>query len=258
MRLIILTAGVTLVAALGFMIDAQSRIPPRRTEIPAGQYRISAPGRVEGTTPEIELRPRLEGRIVRLPVEEGQFVEEGETLLQLDDQQYRHEVALAAAKLALAEAELERLVNGAHNQERIEAAALCRAKLAELERAELAWKRIYELHQSRAISEQEADNQRTQVAALMAEFEAARARQQLLEAPARDDEIQMANARIHAAKAQLELAKIQLERTKLRAPSRGRILKINVEMGELTGPDSPQPAVILVDTTTFHVRAFVE
>jgi len=259
MRLILLTTGVTLVAALGFMIDSQSRMPiPRRAEIPVEQYKIYAPGRVEGTTPEIELRPRLDGRIVKLPIRDGQLVEQGEILLQLDDQQYQHEVALAAARLDLAKAELKRLVNGAHDQERIEAVALCRAKQAELECAELAWKRIGELHESKAISDEAADNQRTQVAALKAEVEAARARQKLLEAPARDDEVQMANARIQAAKAQLELAKVRLERTKLRAPSSGRILKVEVEMGELSGPDSLRPAVILVDTSAFRVRAFVE
>jgi len=259
MRLILLTAGVTLVAALGFMIDSQSRMPvPPREEIPTEQYGIFAPGRIEGATPPIELRPRLDGRIDELLVEDGQLVEQGELLLQLDDRQYQQEIALAAAKLNLAEAELKRLLNGAHDQEKLEAAALCRAKLAELECAELAWKRIDELHESKAISEQEADNQRMQVAALKAEVEAARARQRRLEAPARDDEIQMANARIQAAKAQLELAKVRLERTKLLAPSSGRILKVDVELGELTGPESAQPAVVLVDTSTFRVRAFVE
>jgi ABC exporter DevB family membrane fusion protein len=253
-----LTAGVVLVAGLGFVLDAQSRVRVVRSEPSGESETIFAVGRVEGATPEIELRPRLAGRIVELLVQEGQFVEKGAVLLRLDDQQYRHEVALAAAELDLAEARLERLLNGARAQQRTEAAALCRAKQADLERAELSWNRVNQLRRARAISQQEADNQRTLVAALTGEVEAARARLELLEAPARPDEVQMEKARVQVAKARLELAKVQLERTKLRAPSRGQVLKTHVETGELTGPTSTEPALVLADTSRFHVRAFVE
>jgi len=79
-----------------------------------------------------------------------------------------------------------------------------------------------------------------------------------MEAPAREDEVLMAKARIEAAKANLELAKMRLERTELRAPCRGQILKVDVEIGELTGPESRKAAMIMADTTQYHVRAFIE
>ena len=258
MRFILLAAGVTVVVVLGLLIDAQSRTPVDR---PAGQSEpqtIFASGRIEGTTPEIELRPRLSGRIVELLVEEGQVVRKGVVLLRLDDEQYRHQVALAAADLALAEAQLDRLLNGARSQQRAEAAALYRAKLAELERGELSWRRISDLRRARAVSQQEADDQRTLVASLTSQVAAAKARLELLEAPARPDEVQMDKARIEAAKAQLELVKVQHERTNLRAPSGGQVLKLHVEPGELTGPTSVEPAVVMADTSRYHVRAYVE
>jgi multidrug resistance efflux pump len=258
MRFILLTAGVSVVVLLGLLIDAQSRTPVNHPSGRSEPETIFAPGRIEGTTPEIELRPRLSGRIVEVLVEEGQTVRKGDVLLRLDDEQYGHEVALAAAELALAEAQLERLINGARSQQRAEAAALCQAKLAELERAELSWRRINDLRQARAVSQQEADDQRTLVASLRGEVAAAKARAELLDAPARPDEVQMDKARIEAANAQLQLAKTQLEWTKLRAPRDGQILKIGVEAGELTGPSSAEPAVVMVDTSRYHVRAFVE
>ena len=186
------------------------------------------------------------------------MVKADDVLLAIDDQQYRHEEALAAAKLRLAEAEFDRIVNGARSQQRTEAAALLRAKQAELERAELAWKRIDGLREAKAVSQQEADNQRTLVSSLAAEVEAALARRDLAEAPARDDEMAMARARIEAAKAQWELAKVQLDRTRLRAPIAGQILAVDTRVGELAGPDSPKPVVTMADTTTLRVRAFVE
>jgi hypothetical protein len=108
------------------------------------------------------------------------------------------------------------------------------------------------------VSQQEADDQRTLVASLKAAAAAAKARLELLEAPARPDEVRMDQARIEAAKAQRDLANVQLERTKLCSPGMGQILKINAEAGELTGPTSPEPAVVMADTSRFHVRAFVE
>ena len=258
MRFILLAAGVTVVVLLGLMIDAQSRTPVDRPAESSQPYTIFAAGRIEGATPEIELRTRASGRIVELLIQEGQFVRKGDVLLRLDDEQHRHQVSLAAAELALAEAQLERLLNGVRPQQCAEAAALHKAKLAELERAELAWQRIDDLRQARAVSQQKADDQRMLVASLRAQVEAAKSRLELLEAPARDDEVQMDKARTQAARAQLELAKVQQERTKLRAPSDGQILKINVESGELTGSTSMAAAAVMADTSKFHVRAFVE
>jgi len=258
MKLMGFVAALGLIVALGLVIDAHSRmrvVHPDNPPLPASIY---ARGRVEGATPEVELRFRLTGCVEKLLVQEGQLVQLGEVLVQLEDEQYRQEVALAEADLVLAEAQLERLLNGAHPKERLEAAAKLRAKEAERERAEQSWNRIKELSRSKAISQQEADNTRAQVASLTAEVEAAKARVALLEEPARTDEVRIEKARLAAAKARLELAKVQLEHAKLRAPAACRVLKLGVEAGELVGPTAQEPAVILADTTRPHVRAFVE
>ena len=257
-KLTLFAAGLTIVVTLGLMIDARSTAPVHRSEDPAGRSLVYALGRIEGSAPETELRLQLAGRVAEVLVAEGQFVETGELLLTLDDRQYRHEVALATAQLDLAKAQLQRLLNGAHTQERTEAAALYRAKRAELERARLSWRRISELSEAHAISQQDADNQRTAVDALKAEVEAAKARLMRLEAPARPDEVRIDKARVDAAEARLELAKVQWEWTKLRCPNRGRILKVDVGVGELTGPKSAEPAIVMAETSRYQVRAFVE
>jgi HlyD family secretion protein len=154
----------------------------------------------------------------------------------MDDEQQRYQLALAAADLRFAQAERERLVNGARQQERSEAESLWRAKQAELEGAERAWRRGQRLLQRNAIAQQQVDDQRTVVTALEAEVQAAQAHREKLAADARNDEMSMADARIEAAQARLELAKVQLERTALRAPLRGQVLQVNVDVGELVGP----------------------
>lgn len=247
-----------LAVVLGFVLDAQSRTAVKYPELAELPETIYAPGRIEGATRPVELRCQLAGRIAAVHVREGQWVEKDQVLLELDAQQYCCEVAQAEAELAQAQAQLERLVAGARPEERRQSAARYRAKLAELEQAELAWKRIRELRQSHAVSPQEADERRTAVAALTAEVEAAKAAAELLEAPPRPDELRLHQARVAAAQARLDLAKVLLQRCQLKAPIAAQVLKVDAEPGELTGPDAPRPVIILADTRRLRVRAFVE
>jgi multidrug resistance efflux pump len=257
-KYLLLIAGVGLIAGLGVVIDAQSRMPVHRPPRAEAASSIYATGRIEGATPEIELRPQLAGRVVRVPVAEGQRVARGEALVELDDAEYRQQVELAAADVELAEAELERLLNGAHPQERSEAAALYRAKLAEYERADETCRRLQELYDQRVISQEEARNQQARTDALKAEVEAAKAHLDRIEAGARPEDVRMARARVQAAKAGLELARVHMERMRLTAPASGQILQVHVEAGELAGPTSSEPALVMADTSRLRVRAFVE
>jgi len=257
-KYILLSMAVSVVLVLGLMIDVQSHSSTIRESQPSESNAIFAVGRIEAATPEIKLRGRLRGRVTEIMVREGQKVAVGDILLRIDDRQYRQEMLLAAAELELAKAGLERLVNGAHPRQRSEAAAMYRAKLAEHERARLSWQRISMLIQDEAVSRQKADDQRTLLDALTAEVDAAKARMERLESPAREDEVKMDEARVKAAQAKLELAKVRLQWTELRAPSPGQILKLDAEPGELIGPDSLLPTVVMADTSRFYVRAFVE
>jgi HlyD family secretion protein len=259
MRFILIGMALTVaIVGLSVAIDVQSRAPDEGPKLDAGRRLIFASGRIEGATAEINLRPQLAGRVARICAKEGQIVQAGDILLKLDDAEHAQQVAVAEADLHLAEAQLERLVHGAHAKQRAEAAALYRAKLAELERAQLTWRRIEDLRGRQTVTEQESDNHRTLVAGLRAEAEAAEDHLQWLNSPARADEVQIEAARVEGARARWKLAKVQLEQTRLRAPLDGQVLKTNLEAGELAGPTSPQAAIIMADTTRCRVRAFVE
>ncbi|HTN74963.1 MAG TPA: biotin/lipoyl-binding protein, partial [Pirellulaceae bacterium] len=250
--------GVALIVMLGFLLDAQSQTPVApRVEAPIAT-KIFAPGRVEGQTEEIELRPQIHGQIVTLAVREGDIVKLGDVLVQLDPREYEHDIALAQAELSLAQAERERIKNGARTFEREEALALHRAKLAEYELAQLGFQRTQRLRSESAISQQEADDQRSKMRSLEAQVQAAKARAEHLDAPAREDELNIASAKIDAAQSRLDLARFMLERATLKAVTPGQVLKINVEPGELTGPASLEPTLVIADTSHYRVRAFVE
>jgi multidrug resistance efflux pump len=250
--------GLMVIGSMGLATNTCSRAPAEHPAPQPSRPTIFAVGRVEGSTAEIELRPELAGRIQEVLVREGQLVEQGQMLMRLDDRQARQEVALAEAELALAESKLERLNNGAHQQQRVEAAALLEAKQAELERAKADWKRAQSLLRERVISQQDGDNQRARLLSSIKEAEAANARVELLNSPPRADEVRIDQANIRAAQARLELAKVHLEHTQLRSPRSGQVLRAEIHAGEITGPASAEPAVVLADTSHFQVRAFVE
>ena len=219
---------------------------------------IYATGVVEGATEDVQLRSEVSGRVLEVLVGVGDWVERDDVLVRLDNQQQTQQVAVSHAHLELVQAQLERLVNGARKQERAHARALLTAKLARLEQAQRTWQRVQQLRLQAAISQQESDDQQGSVETLAAEVDAARAQLEQLEAPARVDELRVAQARVAAAEADHELARIALEKTQLRAPQRGQVLDLNVEPGELIGASSPSPSVVLADTSELRIRAFVE
>jgi HlyD family secretion protein len=252
--------AVAMVIGLGLMIDSESRPKNRPSSLPVGSEptEIHAPGRVEGTTEEIDLRAQLFGRVDEIFVHEGQTVEAGAALIRLDGAQQEYECAGAEADLAVAEAELERLTNGAREEERREAAANVSVLSAQLAGTRQRYGRLSSLRKTGAAAAQEVDDLDTEINRLTAQLDAARARHELLEAPARDDEVRRARAKVAAAAAQLKLARHECDKTTLRAPHSAQVLRINMHAGELSDPKASQPAVIMADTSKLFVRAYVD
>lgn len=256
-RYLLVIIPLLLLGTASLWLDQESQ--PQVHFAPEGEgNRVYAAGRVEGAQPDVELRFEMPGRISTVYVREGDRVQAGDRLMQLDPAALRHQVDLREAELKLAEAQLDRIRNGAHEHERLEARSQWEAKKAELKRAQLNWERVLELRQNAAITQQEADHTRGELDRIASEVSATRARCQLLAAPARADELAAAEARCLIAKASLELARTQLQKTELCAPCAGQIVSIDPQAGELSGPDVPLPAVVLVDTSAIRVRAFVE
>jgi len=116
-------AGAAGVAA---MIHARNGAQPAGpAEAPAlntGASVISAAGRVEPVSEEVKIGSQLPGTL-RETVEEGQRLRKGQQISTLDNGEYVARVEAARATIEVRQAELDRIVNGARDQERREAAA---------------------------------------------------------------------------------------------------------------------------------------
>jgi HlyD family secretion protein len=185
--------------------------------------KVSGPGVVHAES-SVKISSSVMGRITRLPVKEGDLIEEGSVLLKIEASQYR-------ARLNQAQA--------AHR------AALARLELAWAEsldaRAESDRKR--RLAKNDLVSERDLEVARTTLAVARAGVEAA---------------AEVARE----ASASLEAARDNLEKTVITAPISGTVTSLNVEEGEIaiTGTMNNPGTVLMTisDLDTMEVRAEID
>lgn len=183
---------------------------------------IEATGTIEAT--DVTISAQIPGAIVALRVDEGDRVQAGDTLLLLDQREYRLQVRQAEANLAAAEAQYRLAVSGAREED-------VRQAEVSFESARRDLTRMRELRQSNSIPQKQLDD---------AELRATVAEQSLakLQNGLRPEEIEAARARRDQAAAQLDLARKKLEDGVVTAPIAGTLLNRFVDRGEFVGMGS--------------------
>jgi multidrug resistance efflux pump len=219
---------------------------------------VATNGVVEGARPEVGLRPEIAGTIAAIHFRENQEVSKGTVLVELHNAPQKQQVALAQAQLSLEQAQLERLINGERPEKRKALARYVDAKKALYAKAKSDKERADKMNKKGAINAEDYDTARFKELNALADLKQAEAERDLVEAPAREDEVAAAKSRVAAAQAQLRLAQAELDKTYLKAPTTGRILQVYAEPGEMAGPNSSQPILVLADMSRRRVRAFVE
>lgn len=156
---------------------------------------VTASGQVSPRT-KVDLSADITGRITRLAVKDGDYVKEGQFLLQIDPQQYEAQVQRAEAALANARASLEQ------------------SKANQLQ-AQRNLERQQEIRKTNAalVSAQEVEQLETQQRVNLAMVKAA-------EENAKQNE------------ASLKDSRWQLSRSTIYSPMTGRVTRLNVEVGE--------------------------
>lgn len=265
MIFVLIIAGVTFVA-----IENENQKPPvgvhedqtrpkivRESPLDTSGM-IRASGRIEGLSDQVEVRARISEQILAIDAKEGDWVRLGDRLVQLDTEQLVEQQKLADAQLRSAKARLERVHNGYRDSEVDASRSQYNALASELEGAKKNLERVKRLAAKNAESDKTVDDHATRVATLAGQVAAAKSNLETFEAPPRSDELNAAIADVAAAESQLAIAKTNLRRASIVAPMDGRVLSIEGEIGELTGPDSSSPLVILADTTQLRAMAEVD
>ena len=204
---------------------------------------------------ETTLVSEISGRIIKISDNfmEGEFFNEGEALVQIDDRTYKAEVKIANSELMSSRSAFEQeRVNVTNFETQIISAesTLERAILAykeEVARGKQALNDWERLHPDRRPDELVL--RRPQLATAKAAVAAAEA---LLEQSQRNAElgpyqIAAAKAKVEAAEASLEKRKLDLERTKIIAPFTGIVLTKNVDTGQYISQNTPLANIYAVD-----------
>jgi len=225
---------------------------------PVSDRQVFAAGTVEGTHRDVPLHFEIAGRLKHLYVNEGDHVDQGDVLATLDSETWELRLAEALARLELARSERDRLVNGASPESREVLKSDVRTAEVLVREAESRHTRAKQVSQRNAMSSQELDEHRYKHEKAVADLQAARARWEEIEAPARRDDLAVAEAKVALADALVRQERNALEKTRLRAPERGVVLNVATEAGELVGPADEAPLITLVNRDATRIRAYVE
>lgn len=222
-----------------------------------GERMIVGAGRVEPLSEEIKVGSELEGRLSRVPVEEGQHVRAGEVIAILENADYLARVELASATVMQREAELERLVNGSRTEQRREAAASVHEAEAILAHAQTEQRRRRALRDFGAISRSEFDTADREMGVAAARLQASRERLSLVTDETRPEDLKRAKAELERARAQHKEATALLAKTSIRSPISGVILRKKLKTGENVSAWG-DPVVTLGDCSRLRVRVDVD
>lgn len=184
---------------------------------------VSATGHIEPKT-QVQITTDVAGRIIDLPVEEGQEVEEGDLLLQIDPALFVAAVERAEAALAQAEAS------------KAQQAAAYQQAQRDADRLTALQERGTDF-----VTEAEVEQATT----------SAEVQGRLLEA---------AEHQVHQAEANLDQERDRLAKTTIRAPMPGRITRLNVERGEtaIVGTMNNPGTVLLTVADLSVMEAVIE
>jgi len=183
---------------------------------------IEASGTIEGT--EINVAAEVGGRVLRVPVTEGARVAAGETLVVINDEEYRLQLKQAEANLASQDAAYRLAREGSRKEDLLQAEAAYAAAQADHQR-------MKDLLATATITQKQYDD-------VYARFVAAEQTYAKARAGLRPEEINGARARRESAAAQVELLQKRIRDCTVLAPAPGIVTLRAVEPGELVGVGS--------------------
>ena len=223
----------------------------------------------------IQMTPRVSGPIVKLAVEDNQFVKAGDLLFEIDPRTFASNVAQASAQYDKAKDSYlaqQKQVEAAQANVEVARASLAQASSAikqadaEIEQNKAEYQRQKELLPQKATSQKSVDRAKAnyQVAVqqrLGSVASLAQAKASLLQSEADLAQTRAtlgaagdANASLREARAALEETELNLEFTQVRAPVDGYVTNLNLRLGSQAVAN--QPALALVDVNSYWVHGF--
>jgi HlyD family secretion protein len=203
----------------------------------------------------IAVTAELAEPVLRWNVAEGDRIEAGAVVLELDARRQDARIAQAESDLKVAEARLAELAHGA----RIETIDAARANLARTraaqEDAETEYARVAELRKRELVAQSAVDQALAARNQRRAETSQAEAQLRELTQGTRPEQIEQAAAGVDAARAALQTLQLTRERLTVRAPRAGRIDALPFRAGDQPPVGAELVSMLVGDAP--YARVFV-
>lgn len=196
------------------------------------------------------------GEIVELDLEEGHKVELDQVIARLDSEVIDVQMKQVQATVETAQAELARIQAGARPQEVSQAKAGEKKVEAAVAEAESDLKRWEALHAKKSATFKDLEVARTRHSMALQDLENARQRVALLEAGAREEDIEVSRRRLAESRLQLNLLEVRKKKTILKAPIAGVVVRKFMHEGEIA--DAGTPLLHLVNLARLEAEINVE
>ena len=223
--------GLLGVAVLGFVVWGFWRA----SQPPAPYFQ----GQMEAR--EADIAPKVTARIARVAVTEGQQIQPGDLLVEMDSPEVRAKLAQAEAAKAAAQAVSDKAQHGARPQEVQMARLNWQRAQAGAELAHTSYQRVQSLYDQGLVSAQKRDEAHTQWRANAAQAEAARAQYDMAASGARAEDKAAAAAQVRQVDGVVAEVQAAEAETQLRSPVGGEVAKVLAKEGEL----SPQGVAVV-------------
>lgn len=193
--------------------------------------------------------------LLRLAVREGEQVEAGALLAELDPARADTRLARARAELQLSEQRLAELMHGARSETLRAARADQQRAAAGVDEAERAFARTEQLRARKLIAEAELDRSRATLQRARADRNASQARLDELLGGIRPEQIAQAEAALAAAQATVAEAELNRQRLQLHAPVAGRVDALPFDAGDRPPAGAAVASLLVGDRP--YARIFV-
>ena len=244
---------IPILIVLSVVIAAGVYFYSRLTKDTKPQNEIVLSGNIEAHESLVSFK--VQGRVVDLPVEEGQSVEKGRLLARLDDADYKQRVRIDQAGVRVRQSNLALTLAGTREQEIKAAQQNMLDAEADLQQKKLDSERAQRLFGEDAVSAQDRDLADTAQKRSQAAFHAAQQKYNEALEGSRKEDIAIAQANLKEADANLGMSRVNLGYTILQAPTAGVITVRQAELGEVVVPGTP--VVTLADLDHIWLRAYV-
>lgn len=204
----------------------------------------------------VNVSAKIAARVSALHAGEGERVEAGQVLFELDSPEVAARQRQAAAARDAAQAQADKAEAGAREEDIRTAEANWRRAQAGDELAQSTFQRLDRLYAEGVVTRQRRDEARAKAVDAGQQARAARAQYEQAQAGAREEDRAAAQAQVRQADGALAEVRAAEEEVHGRAPAAGEVARRLAEVGELVPAGYPVYTLVDIDRmwVSFHLR----